>query len=721
MGDSALRDHFNGLLKDLSRQQVKFDRLPVEILEEKNRKLESRLGEIQNLGFRPIRSKITSSGLDPIQSNPVSFDSTHSNPIQSNPVSFDSTHSNPIQSNPASSNPVELNAIRADSTSSNPRHGIGSMPFQSNPSSSDCRTVDPPSRTMVEKVDYFMKHLECLNRHITNFEQTVEEQLDHHDVTKKEVGEHSTTLALSHNKMTDHVNYLLSTVDKMKKSWDNWSEWTPIDKEEEEEDSQEAQLPIREDPVQETQQPALLDITPVRTPVQSSRNIIPAPVATTTRVSTPECACSRLALPSLKGVTRIYVEDQTHFKVGRIIIICELFMAQVIGLGSLVLDRPLDRHYPAGSSIRELTPEDDYVVDARGRTIINGVVMDPSSSSQDNPNKMDTTTNRQLPPRPSEGVLVELQNESKLYTWLLQGMTRRGKRHWKDCSDYYERHEPTAIEVWPKEDTIKYDQYTKAFNHIGPIPSTEGRLMNVVEQVMVFEQNLLRTMKGLSPACEFYAKLLLHGIYHFLEQLRTLKTATEQATQTFAVTQAEEKFHPQLEALFITWLSHKLPEVVQKRTHNHRPQPSARILLTEFYFTLFPQPGDQAKHLGNLARNPTSTSQNTTDVIVNIETWRTSIQMLREVAGHMPMQEDIKSAFEKLISPLVKNIASFALTKTLCEREAYVSITTTDDDVYTYIISIVEAIHKLSKNTKWEAPKPKAQAINTAPAAVEQR
>ena len=114
--------------------------------------------------------------------------------------------------------------------------------------------------------------------------------------------------------------------------------------------------------------------------------------------------------------------------------------------------------------------------------------------------------------------------------------------------------------------------------------------MTVVEQVVVFEQNILRALKGLSPACEFYAKLLLHGMYHFLEQLRRLKTATEQATQTFAVSQAEERFHPQLEALLVTWLSNKVPEVVRKRAQNRRPQPSARILLTEFYFTLFPQP-----------------------------------------------------------------------------------------------------------------------------------
>ena len=78
-----------------------------------NRKLESRLGEIQRLGTQPIRGKITSSGLHPIQSTPIQSDSTHSNPM----------HWNRTQSNPAASN--LMNATRL---SSNPTHGIDSMP-----------------------------------------------------------------------------------------------------------------------------------------------------------------------------------------------------------------------------------------------------------------------------------------------------------------------------------------------------------------------------------------------------------------------------------------------------------------------------------------------------------------------------------------------------------------------------------------------------------------
>ena len=128
-----------------------------------------------------------------------------------------------------------------------------------------------------------MGHLEHVNRHVANFEQTVEDQLEQHELAFKEVGDHSTTVALSHNQVTDHVNYLLDMVDKMKQSWDNWAEWTPIDHEEEEL-GQEAQLPIREQPILVHQATSvdtsrtLLDVTPVYTPVQDTRDIQSIPI-----------------------------------------------------------------------------------------------------------------------------------------------------------------------------------------------------------------------------------------------------------------------------------------------------------------------------------------------------------------------------------------------------------------------------------------------------------
>ena len=184
---------------------------------------------------------------------------------------------------------------------------------------------------------------------------------------------------------------------------------------------------------------------------------------------------------------------------------------------------------------------------------------------------------RQIPPIPEDGMLVNLDHESKLHAWLLQGMTKTGKTHWKECADYYKRFRPTLVEVYPQEHGIKYDQYVKAINHIGTVPDMQGRLLDTVGQVRNFEQSLLRVMKGLSRACEFYTKLLLNGVYEFLERLRTLLTATEQAAQTFAEKQAEEYFHPQLEAHLVTWITMKLPSPVKTRAYNRRSQPSGSL------------------------------------------------------------------------------------------------------------------------------------------------
>ena len=68
-------------------------------------------------------------------------------------------------------------------------------------------------------------------------------------------------------------------------------------------------------------------------------------------------------------------------------------------------------------------------------------------------------------------------------------------------------------------------------------------------------------------------------------------------------------------------------------------------ILTEFYLTLLPQPGEQARHLGNLVKNPTPACVNPVEVITNIGNWRVSVQLYKESTGQMPIQEDIKTAF----------------------------------------------------------------------------
>ena len=54
----------------------------------------------------------------------------------------------------------------------------------------------------------------------------------------------------------------------------------------------------------------------------------------------------------LKGANRMYVLDQHLFHKGRVIIIHELFVAQIVDFGSLVLERDLDQTYLSGTLVR---------------------------------------------------------------------------------------------------------------------------------------------------------------------------------------------------------------------------------------------------------------------------------------------------------------------------------------------------------------------------------
>ena len=40
-----------------------------------------------------------------------------------------------------------------------------------------------------------MKHLECLDRHITQYEQAIDDQLEQHEITIQEVSDHAQTVA----------------------------------------------------------------------------------------------------------------------------------------------------------------------------------------------------------------------------------------------------------------------------------------------------------------------------------------------------------------------------------------------------------------------------------------------------------------------------------------------------------------------------------------------
>ena len=54
------------------------------------------------------------------------------------------------------------------------------------------------------------------------------------------------------------------------------------------------------------------------------------------------------------------------FHKGQTIIIGERFVAKIVNFGSLILDRNLDQNYPAGTTVRAITPQDACGVDGVG-------------------------------------------------------------------------------------------------------------------------------------------------------------------------------------------------------------------------------------------------------------------------------------------------------------------------------------------------------------------
>ena len=56
-------------------------------------------------------------------------------------------------------------------------------------------------------------------------------------------------------------------------------------------------------------------------------------------------------------------------------------------------------------------------------------------------------------------------------------------------------------------------------------------------------------------------------------------------------------------------------------------------MLTEYYFSVFPTPDAQAAQLSNYIRRPYNQATTASGVIQNLELWKVSIQIHREVAG----------------------------------------------------------------------------------------
>ena len=298
-------------------------------------------------------------------------------------------------------------------------------------------------------------------------------------------------------------------------------------------------------------------------------------------------------MTALQGTNRIYVFDQQLFLTRvKWSIIHELFVAQIIDFGSLVLDRNLDQTFPAGAIVRA-TPQEVHRADGQNRQSTHGIPMDNKGISN-----QDGDRSRLLPDPPVENTSEIDAETSPLKAWLLRGMNRHGKAHWTDCCKYYNEHQPAVAELDKSFRPPKPEQMRLALSMITSLPGYLEDLVKAVDEIRSFEQTFIRIMKGLTPSCVLYAKLLFNGVCECLRILREETTASGQAEKQFNKKAEEANFHPQLESHVVTWVTNILPRYVET---GHTVEGQSLVLGYILLNTTSHCCPNQGNRLGNLA------------------------------------------------------------------------------------------------------------------------
>ena len=463
-----------------------------------------------------------------------------------------------------------------------------------------------------------------------------------------------------------------------------------------------------------------------------------------------------------KGDVVIEVTDPDRYPIGKFIVIQESLIYLVEGKGSLILERPLSRDFLAGTPVRPLSDVDQYWTDDNGEIHLhnpnNSHSQNEGQGSSTNPHSQNEglgnftnphaqNGNAGIPglieldgtggePHLGNGEAVEANQAERLpcgkpkppieragatvkdltlTTWLLRSQFQQVKEHWRQCHEYYLAYQPTPAQL-DYDNRFKPTDIDTALGKVKFPPST-GSVLAVIQGIRDFEGQLVRAMKGLSQACVLYAKLLMHGVYVDLEKLQSKKTAAERQALVFDKATVEEQFMQILESRVHAWLTDQVPKDIQTKASNRTNALSARMLIVEYYYTAIPGPDTIGMNMSKSIRVPTNTATTGVEVLANIESWKTSIQINYEVTQTMPSQQEIRVAFQRLISPLKVADEGFKFHQDLLVSQAFGTQKISDEDVLKYFQQTEEKIHSMDtrKQLKFpdRSPPSKTNAINT--------
>ena len=431
---------------------------------------------------------------------------------------------------------------------------------------------------------------------------------------------------------------------------------------------------------------------------------------------------STLELPLFKGSKRVFVRDSQLFIIGKYVVIDRWFVSVVTGRGSIFIEDPAPADFPSGTSVRTTGPDDQWTMDEDGRMYL--VFQTPPPTPRQ-PLVEDIYLNRILPidptyedsleflacgkPKPPHDFDQEtLTEESPLQQGLIDGSSRRSHRHWKHIYQYYRRHEPNPSDLNGRDMILKQHNVLEVLKSSGTLPKGEGPIVQVLDSIRRWEEKFLQVLRGLNLACSIYGKLLLNGVHSTLARLNKKKFAIEQIETKYKGTTLESQFYPELESHICTWLGNQLSDAIKRKANNRCATPSAGVMLTEYYFSVFPTPDVQAAQLSNYIRRPYNQATTASGVIQNLELWKVSIQIHREVAGPMLSLSDMRKAFFHIIQPAVHDeLFDFALKMA---REANLDARAiSEEDALIFFKRIVAKLHGVNLHKEFINPKKKQE------------
>ena len=131
-------------------------------------------------------------------------------------------------------------------------------------------------------------------------------------------------------------------------------------------------------------------------------------------------------------------------------------------------------------------------------------------------------------------------------------------------------------------------------------------------------------------------------------------------------------------------------------------------MLTEYYFSVFPTPDAQAAQLSNYIRRPKHQATTASGVIQNLELWKVSIQIHKEVAGLMLSLSDMRKAFFHLTQPVVHD-ELFDFTVKMAREATLDARAISEEDTLIFFKRIVAKLHGVNLNKEFSNSKKKQE------------